>query len=383
MCGGTLDGDEPGSQTVALTPGPLSAGLYTADSGTAGSCMLMAQAALPCALLAGAGRGGGRASVLSLRGGTDAQAAPPADYARCVLTPMLRRRLGVDVELEARSPRGGWCGLEGGREGGWWEPGVEGWGGGGWSGGRGARHCAEPLFNASLPSKTLNWQIVRRGFYPRGGGEVRMAATALPTGQALQALTLARAPGPAGAVVRLTVSAVHAGRLKAGQAQAAVKAAVAALKDAPPAARLGGINVETAVQHLPAAAAVADGGALLCLAETACGCLLGSAAPLTAKGGDDAAARVGAAAGGDLAADLAAGGGADRWLQDQVIVFMALAGGTSTLTCPEPTPHTRAAMEVASAMTGAAFDVVPPPPGGEGGGWTVTCRGAGVAAGTC
>ena len=53
MCGGTLDGDEPGSQTVALTPGPLSAGLYTADSGTAGSCMLMAQAALPCALLAG------------------------------------------------------------------------------------------------------------------------------------------------------------------------------------------------------------------------------------------------------------------------------------------------------------------------------------------
>ena len=44
-----------------------------------------------------------------------------------------------------------------------------------------------------------------------------MAATALPTGQALQALTLARAPGPAGAVVRLTVSAVHAGRLKAGR----------------------------------------------------------------------------------------------------------------------------------------------------------------------
>ena len=61
--------------------------------------------------------------MLTLRGGTNAKMAPPVDYMARVLLPTLRRLCGVDVQLD----------------------------------------------------------IVRRGFFPRGGGEVRLAARPLET----------------------------------------------------------------------------------------------------------------------------------------------------------------------------------------------------------
>ena len=135
LCGGRLEGGEAGSTCVALTPGTLRAGEHTADTRTAGSCMLLAQAALPCLLFAeggeeGSDEGGGSASAggggggdsgdraagaesaasepamgggthepapqppvsrLVLRGGTDASMAPPVGYLQEVLLPTLHR----------------------------------------------------------------------------------------------------------------------------------------------------------------------------------------------------------------------------------------------------------------------------------------------------
>ena len=48
----TCAGGEVGSTSVALKPGTLRTGAYSADTKTAGSCTIMLQAALPCLLYA-------------------------------------------------------------------------------------------------------------------------------------------------------------------------------------------------------------------------------------------------------------------------------------------------------------------------------------------
>ena len=67
-------------------------------------------------------------------------------------------------------------------------------------------------------------------------------------------------------------------------------------------------------------------------------------------------------------------------LQDQLIIFMALADGESSMTCSEPTLHTRTAMVIAEKLTGAKFTVRRPAPRLQEP-WTISCEGVGVAAG--
>ena len=47
----------------------------------------------------------------------------------------------------------------------------------------------------------------------------------------------------------------------------------------------------------------------------------------------------------------------DMWLQDQLILFMALAHGTSTIHTNCLTQHTQTAIDVATIMTGAKFEI--------------------------
>jgi RNA 3'-terminal phosphate cyclase (ATP) len=316
LCGGQVRGGDVGSEEVDFTPGPAGPRATDAvvDTHTAGSVALLAQACLPCLLLAAAREDGkGRASSLDLRGGTDAAAAPAADYVAAVLLPTLRRVLGVDAAL----------------------------------------------------------RVTRRGFFPRGGGRVVLAATALPAGATLPAFSLSRAPDDA--VVSLRVTAVCAGRVKAAAATAAVEAAVAALAGVP----LTPPGTEPSTSTTVDRDAVGDGGSILAVATTRDGLIFGSDAPLTRR--DDAAA-VGADVGRRLAADLASGAGVDEWLQDQVVVFAALAAGTSTFTTAgPPSLHTRTALAIAEQVVGAATEAVQEE-GGEGL-WRVTVRGVGVGAG--
>ena len=70
-------------------------------------------------------------------------------------------------------------------------------------------------------------------------------------------------------------------------------------------------------------------------------------------------------------------------MQDQLVIFMALAEGESRMLCTEPTMHTRTAMAVAEQMLpGAKFEVsvCKGKRQREGGGrlWLVKCRGAGI-----
>ena len=71
-------------------------------------------------------------SCVELRGGTDVGMAPPIDYVRYVLVPLLRSKFGIDVEIE----------------------------------------------------------LVKRGFNPVGGGVVKMKVHSLPKGHALPPIDL-------------------------------------------------------------------------------------------------------------------------------------------------------------------------------------------------
>jgi RNA 3'-terminal phosphate cyclase (ATP) len=181
MCRGRLTGAAVRSSEVALTPGPLTCGAYLADTGTAGSCTLMVQQALPCMLFAtpapeatadaagcpltgvGAadlsmwgddpGSPSARWSHLDLRGGTDAAFAPPVGYLTHVLAPTLHRLLP--------------------------------------------------------PSAAIDVRLGRRGFYPKGGGRVGVRARAVASGERLPAINVTRR------------GQVRAGQRPAGRAAAA------------------------------------------------------------------------------------------------------------------------------------------------------------------
>ena len=66
-----------------------------------------------------------------------------------------------------------------------------------------------------------------------------------------------------------------------------------------------------------------------------------------------------------------------RRLEDQLIIFMALAKGTSRMLSQQPTLHTRTAMVVAEQLTSAKFTVTQQNPSL----WLVECTGAAIPAG--
>eukprot|EP00191_Tetraselmis_sp_GSL018_P021104 CAMPEP_0177581108 /NCGR_PEP_ID=MMETSP0419_2-20121207/1961_1 /TAXON_ID=582737 /ORGANISM="Tetraselmis sp., Strain GSL018" /LENGTH=248 /DNA_ID=CAMNT_0019070107 /DNA_START=112 /DNA_END=859 /DNA_ORIENTATION=- len=113
MSSAVCSGLTVGSQQVLMSPGPLQIRNipYSADTGTAGSCVLLAQAALPCALYCSAQGTTTALTRMHLTGGTDAELAPPIGYMQHVLLPMLKRLLAVDAgaRLERRGfyPKGG------------------------------------------------------------------------------------------------------------------------------------------------------------------------------------------------------------------------------------------------------------------------------------
>lgn len=120
------------STRIRLRPGKLVAGSFMGDTGTAGSCALLAQSAVPCllyaqppaagaegaagaaaegaaasggaALAAAAGGGASPRCSLELKGGTDAAMAPPVDYLALVLAPTLRRARNSVLVLPLKIP---------------------------------------------------------------------------------------------------------------------------------------------------------------------------------------------------------------------------------------------------------------------------------------
>lgn len=219
----------------------------------------------------------GPVSVL-VRGGTEVRAAPPLDYFSRVLLRLLRA-MGAQIVLEER----------------------------------------------------------RRGYFPRGGGEVRVAAHPAP----LRAL---RAAAPGG--LQALRGIAHVAHLPAHIPERMREAAQARLHG------FGKARIETRV--LGDEQALGQGGAVVLWAELEAGVL--GAARVAQRGVP--AERLGEEAGAELAADLAAGVTLDVHAADQALVYLALAEGPSVFTVRQWSSHAATTARLIGRFLPARFSVV-------------------------
>jgi len=296
MSSAVCSGLTVGSQQVLMSPGPLQIRNipYSADTGTAGSCVLLAQAALPCALYCSAQGTTTALTRMHLTGGTDAELAPPIGYMQHVLLPMLKRLLAVDA---------------------------------------GAR-------------------LERRGFYPKGGGRVMLEVAPLsPDAGCVSATPLLHAGDclsafqmeSRGSIEEVRVFSFSGGKEPEETAGLIAEGALSRLSERFP-------RVSSTTEH--DALAKGSGSGAVVVARSEMGCILGASA---IGGPRKPALEVGHLAAERLLQEVEHGGCTDQWMQDQLIVFMALARGRSCFSSGPITLHTVTAMRVAEQLTSARF----------------------------
>lgn len=105
ICRATVEGAELGSQRLVFRPGTVRGGDYRFAIGSAGSYTLVLQTVLPALWFADG------PSRVEVSGGTDNPSAPPADFIRRVLEPLLAR---IGVHQQTTLLRHGFCPAGGG-----------------------------------------------------------------------------------------------------------------------------------------------------------------------------------------------------------------------------------------------------------------------------
>jgi RNA 3'-phosphate cyclase len=236
-------------------PGPIRAGEFRFDVGTAGSITLVLQACLPAAFAAPS------PVRMVIAGGSDVRAAPPLDYFRFVLLPLLAR-LGLSAGLDVR----------------------------------------------------------RRGYYPRGGGEIEVrVAPASP--HAFDCVE----PG----ALRVIRGVAHCANLPAHVATRMATAARRTLGE--------NLRAEIEEQVLMREQAIGSGGAIVLWAERG-DTRLGAAA--VAERGVPAE-RLGVTAARALKAEIESGTSLDVHAVDQLLVYLARASGRSRFVAREWSTHAR------------------------------------------
>jgi len=254
LCSAEVEGLQIKSQEIFFRPGSLRGGQFDFSVGTAGSITLVLQAALPVAVACG------ERLRMHITGGTDVRAAPPLDYYRHVLLPLLSG-MGVRAKID----------------------------------------------------------ILRRGYFPRGGGEVTVEVEpSLP----LQPL-LVDAPGN----LKKIRGFAHIANLPAHIAQRMANSALAELSVFPTP------SIDLAV--LSKGEAIGAGGAIVLAARMEHTSLGASA---TAQRGVPAE-QLGSEAGRLLREEILSGATLDTHAADQILIYMALAGGTSRFLARDLSSH--------------------------------------------
>lgn len=180
------------------------------------------------------------------------------------------------------------------------------------------------LHHLARMGASVTLTVARRGYYPRGGGEVSLDIEPC----ALQPITLL-VPGEP----RQLMGVSHVSNLPAHIAERMRGAVIAQL---PALAERAHITVRV----LDDSGATGRGGAIVAWAETG-ETVLGAAR--VAEIGVSAEA-LGAAVGQELRADIESGASVDVHAADQLLVYLALAGTGSSFTTRELTSHARTAM---------------------------------------
>jgi RNA 3'-terminal phosphate cyclase (ATP) len=283
-----LKGAEKNSREIEFTPGHIKLGeSYKADPGTAGSTTLLLQISFPCLLFSSVPTES--PTCLTLGGGTNATQAPQIDYTENIFFPFIQRHFNIQATLEVR----------------------------------------------------------KRGYFPRGGGEVLVSV--IPLTSSLPAVTLTSR----GAVTRIRGKSYTAGTLPPRLAKMMAFEAARILVEAGYDSSL--IDIQEVTESPEKV--VGSGSGIVLWAETEGGCVIGGSAT-GAKGTDTRITAKQAA--GELLRNLEHGGCVDeylqvcvstgaseyalilrQYLQDQIIIFLALTEGDSTIECGPLTLHTK------------------------------------------
>jgi len=192
-----------------------------------------------------------------------------------------------------------------------------------------------------LPPDLVSSKVLRRGYFPRGGGEVHVHTN--PCRTPMTPIVLMER----GDVCEVYIRSHHAGKLPRHVAEEMVKGAVPILNDFLP-------DIPQKVDIVSETSAVGSGSGILIVAKTSTGCILGGSALGSPK---KRARNVGIEAANELTKTLRDGGCVDEWLQDQLILFMAFADGISEVMTGSLTLHTQTAIWVAEQLCGARFTV--------------------------
>jgi RNA 3'-terminal phosphate cyclase (ATP) len=178
----------------------------------------------------------------------------------------------------------------------------------------------------------VSLDLKRRGYYPKGGGEVLVSVYPLLQGEKLRPISLlnkGKIKGIRG-IAHYAKLPSHIGRdMKYGAECALEEAGYQIHHDTQPEDGEG-VLVDILDDRESNDIAIAGGSGIVLWTELGGGGIIGGSAVgrkgLNAKG-------VGAEAAKELLRGLERGGCVDEWLQDQIVIFMALADGRSEVNC--------------------------------------------------
>lgn len=203
-------------------------------------------------------------------------------------------------------------------------------------------------------------ELIRRGFYPKGGGIVRAAVN--PVGR-LSPLILKEF-----GEIRRIYGLSYSSRLPSHIVDRMAKSANKTLQDA--GYRETNIKLECS-QPGDKLCAINPGCGIVLFAELSSGAIMGSDS-LGEIG--KPAERVGQEAAKGLCDQLRTNSPVDEHLGDQLIVYMALASGSSEIRVSELTLHTITCIYVSEQMLGTRFEVF----GERGKSAAIVCEGSGL-----
>nr|CAG4648650.1 EOG090X05X4 [Polyphemus pediculus] len=189
----------------------------------------------------------------------------------------------------------------------------------------------------------LDCQLIRRGLNPKGGGEVHLTVSPVErmTGAVLDSpQQLKRVDG-----VSFVAGTVPL-RVAAEMADSATKALRKCFSDA--------AAFPVSISLFQEDASLGNGAAIILTGETVNGLTLGASALGQVRTPAD---KVGQSAATELLETVASQVCLDQYAQDQVIIFMALAEGTSRFLVGPLTLHTQTAIHFTSLLTKVEFKV--------------------------
>lgn len=260
---------------------------FSIDIQTAGATTLISQLAVPVALFRPS-----KSVLLDLKGGTDVDFAPTIEYYQAIFGAILQRF----IEDEGNSSFG----------------------------------C----------------QILKRGYFPKGGGQIQL--TTKPLTKPLKAVTLT----DPGNVEAITIFSNCAGKVPR---EVAMRMATSARQHLVTQG-LRQESIEIVTQYFDSKKAFGNGSSIFIKAKTTTGCVLGSSALGSPKISPE---KTGQKAAQALFEYIEQGICLDEYAQDQVIIFMALAKGCSKFLTGPLTLHTQTAIYVVEQFTNARYKIHP------------------------